>query len=532
MVKRNVDILIAARDKASKNFNKVSRSTDRFANNLARTSAAGISTEAMLIGMGAAAAAAAGSWAALRGSFMQAAEFEQLNVAFEVLIGNLDQSQILMKQLVGFSIRTPFEPDEVLKASKQLLAFGFEVRNINGLIEMLGELSAGSGAKLAKLGRITGKVFTKGRAQAEELNQFAEAGIPIIQELAKIYGKTEREILKMGEKGELAFEDIEKAMISLTGKGGKFFGLMEKQSKTQIGLWSTLTGAVKETGKGFGNFLLPATKAITGDLISMVNVLNEVIDGFNIILRFRPETLGGDPIERKKRQPFVPENTKKSAEEITKELQLWALESQKVEVLSKKYGINLAEAQAILALSKNDQTITLFQLEKENETRKKIAADKAREHARALTAFTSARKSADQTLQGLRQQLGIQKLLNAGKEREAFIQEGINKTFGKGFTSEEIDKIAKARAKLFDLQQGAKGTGTAEPTRGPLAATVSRFLSFRQPAGDDKRIAEDNQKNNQKTAENTFQMKALLATLIDQVRNQDTIPISAANFGG
>jgi hypothetical protein len=50
-------------------------------------------------------------------------------------------------------------------------------------------------------------------------------------------------VKKLVESGQVGFPQIEQAFISMTSQGGKFAGMMEAQSKTASGLFSTLMPA-------------------------------------------------------------------------------------------------------------------------------------------------------------------------------------------------------------------------------------------------------------------------------------------------
>lgn len=191
-----------------------------------------------------------------------AAAFEQTKVAFETMLGSGEKADRLLSSLLEFSTVTPFEPVQVFEASKKLLGFGFKADEVTGILQKLGDVSAGTGKDFNELAMIFGKVFTKGKAQGEELNQMAEAGIPIIQELAEMYDTTGEAIFDMASKGKISFDDINKAFTNMTEEGGRFNGMMEKQSQTLNGTLSTLSGNIDEIAKGIGNKALPFLKLL------------------------------------------------------------------------------------------------------------------------------------------------------------------------------------------------------------------------------------------------------------------------------
>ena len=89
-----------------------------------------------------------------------------------------------------------------------------------------------------------------------------DASIPIIDALGKMYGKSNGEILKMAESGQITAGDIDKAFTQMTSSGGIFANLMEKQSKTSIGLWSTITGQISAAAMNIGESLQPLIQEV------------------------------------------------------------------------------------------------------------------------------------------------------------------------------------------------------------------------------------------------------------------------------
>jgi tape measure domain-containing protein len=202
---------------------------------------------------------------------MLAAAFETTQVSFGVILGSMKEAKSLMSDLTEFSTRTPFTPSELFKATRSLLAFGVAGSDVMKRIKTLGDVSAGTGKDIAELAQIYGKVFVKGKIQAEELNQLSEAGVPIIKELERAYGRTAAEIFKMGSQGKLSFEDLDAAMQAMTTTGGVFFNMMDRQSDTMSGKLSTLKGNVDELGRSLAS--LEISKGMVERLDALVKLL-------------------------------------------------------------------------------------------------------------------------------------------------------------------------------------------------------------------------------------------------------------------
>lgn len=172
------------------------------------------------------------------------AEFEQSMTSFEVLLGSADKADKLLNDLNDFGAETPFELPEITEATTQLLAFGTAEDDVMTKLQQLGDLSMGNAEKLDRLTNAYGKMLAKGKVTLEELNMFTEAGVPILKELQTQYGVTQEALFDMISAGKINVNDINVAMESMTSQGGKFFGMMEKQSQTMSGMFSTMTDTI------------------------------------------------------------------------------------------------------------------------------------------------------------------------------------------------------------------------------------------------------------------------------------------------
>jgi len=225
----------------------------------------------------AAGAAVVGVFRGIGRAVSRASEFEQLNVALETFLGDADAARQVVQDLNEFSVRTPFEPEQVQRAGKALLAFGFDAETLIPTLTQIGDVAAGTGKDFNELVLILGKARAQGRVQGEELNQLAEAGIPIYEELGKVLNVNADQIRKLGEQGKIQFEDLQLVFQNLTSEGGRFNNLLEKQSQTLGGLFSTLRGAFAELSRNVGEAFAPLLKTVLPPLIELVNRLVERI---------------------------------------------------------------------------------------------------------------------------------------------------------------------------------------------------------------------------------------------------------------
>lgn len=207
-------------------------------------------------------------------------EYQQLEVAFETMLGSKSKADALMGQLIDTAATTPFEMSEVAEASKMLLAYGMEGDKVNETLIRLGDIAAGLSMPLKDLAFLYGTTMVQGRLYTQDLNQFLGRGIPLADELAKQFGKNKSEVKKLVEEGKIGFPEVQKAIEALTGEGSKFGGLMDKQSKTIKGQLSNIEDAweqmMNEIGKSQeGN--ISGALDITGKLIENWRRIGKVV---------------------------------------------------------------------------------------------------------------------------------------------------------------------------------------------------------------------------------------------------------------
>lgn len=171
-------------------------------------------------------------------------EFQKLEVAFQVMLGSAQKADTLMKQLVQTAATTPFDLQGVANGAKQLLAYGVSADQVNDTLVRLGNIASGLSIPLNDLVYLYGTTMTQGRLFTQDLHQFMGRGIPLADELAKQFGVTKDEVGNLVTAGKVGFPEVQKAIEAMTNEGGKFAGLMEKQSHTIAGQISSIGDAL------------------------------------------------------------------------------------------------------------------------------------------------------------------------------------------------------------------------------------------------------------------------------------------------
>lgn len=207
-------------------------------------------------------------------------QFQQLEVAFETMLGSAEKADALMNQLVNTAATTPFGLEDVSQGAKQLLAYGLEAEKVNETLIRLGDIAAGLSVPLNDLVYLYGTTMAQGRLYTQDLNQFTGRGIPMISELAKQFGVAESRVKELVEEGKVGFPEVQKVIESLTDEGGKFGGLMEAQSKTITGQISNIEDAIDSMFNNLGK----QSEGAINTVLSGVSYMVENYERFGRVL--------------------------------------------------------------------------------------------------------------------------------------------------------------------------------------------------------------------------------------------------------
>jgi tape measure domain-containing protein len=211
-------------------------------------------------------------------SVSAAAQMEQQKVAFTTLLGSAEKAQVLLDKLQEFAASTPFQFNEIVDASKKLIAFGFSADQVEGTLRRVGDVASGLNIPLGELVEIYGKARTQNTLYNEDINQLAGRGIPVFEELGKILNVDTDQVKKLSSEGKITFPTLEQMFKNLTSEGGKFAGMMDAQSQTLSGGWSNFNDELDKTQLLLGNKILGDAKnvvAISSDLLSIFNAFLE-----------------------------------------------------------------------------------------------------------------------------------------------------------------------------------------------------------------------------------------------------------------
>lgn len=223
---------------------------------------------------------------------------QDLQTSFKVLLGSQEKAIKLTNELKKVGAETPFEITGLASASKTLLAFGVNQKDLIPTMTKIGDISLGNNEAFQSMARVMGQINALGKLQGGDLNQLINWGWNPLNEITEKTGETMEQVRKRMSAGKVTYEEVEGALNAATSAGGRFYKGMEEGSKTLSGKLSTLSDVFNEllgqATKPLFDFLADRAIPILTDLIEVVTDLDPEIQ--IVILAFAGLVAAAGPV--------------------------------------------------------------------------------------------------------------------------------------------------------------------------------------------------------------------------------------------
>ena len=220
------------------------------------------------------------------------AEFEMQRVALGGIIQDSDKASELFRQIKAAAIKSPFEIKDLVSYTKQLSAYRIETDQLFETTQRLADVSSGLGTDMGRIILAYGQVRAASVLRGQELRQFTEAGIPLVELLAEKFSQLSGRMVNTAEvfdlisKRAVSFKMIKEIFEDMTNAGGMFYKMQEKQAETLQGKWMNLKDSVSIMYDEIGNtkdihtameWMLSFTTALMNNWRTVGKVLGGVI---------------------------------------------------------------------------------------------------------------------------------------------------------------------------------------------------------------------------------------------------------------
>jgi len=206
-------------------------------------------------------------------------EIQSLEKSFEILAGK-EYGRKLFAEIRDFAVKTPMAMGDLAKGAQTLLSFNVAAQEVMSILRAIGDISMGDAQKFNSLTLAFSQMSSTGKLMGQDLLQMINAGFNPLAVISEQTGKSIGTLKKEMEDGSISAEMIKKAFMDATSEGGKFYGMLEQQSKGIEGAISNLDGAIEDMfnaiGKNSEGIILGSIQTAT-DLVNSYEKVGEVI---------------------------------------------------------------------------------------------------------------------------------------------------------------------------------------------------------------------------------------------------------------
>lgn len=203
-----------------------------------------------------------------------AADMEAAQMQLSTLLGSEKEGAEMFNEIKTMAAKTPFGTKDLMQASNTMLGFGINQKKVLPYMKQLGDISGGNAERFQSLALAFSQVSAAGKLQGQDLSQMINAGFNPLEAISKRTGKSIGQLKEEMGKGAITVDMVTQAMEDATSKGGRFYQMMEKQSQTGLGKFSTLMDDLNMALADFGNILLP-------HVIKLLEKTSQAIQWFN-----------------------------------------------------------------------------------------------------------------------------------------------------------------------------------------------------------------------------------------------------------
>ena len=204
--------------------------------------------------------------------------FEQASISFNVLLGSEERAAKLVNDIQDLANVTPMTSSGLQENAKLLLNFNAVAEDeIIPTLRMLGDITGGDQVKMDSMTLAFAQCASAGRLMGQDLLQMVNAGFNPLQIISEKTGKSLADLKEEMSEGKISVDMVKQAFKDATSEGGRFYGMLEAQSKSKTGLEATKADSFEILGRTIAERALPALKEFDQAQIDAANSATEYV---------------------------------------------------------------------------------------------------------------------------------------------------------------------------------------------------------------------------------------------------------------
>lgn len=203
-------------------------------------------------------------------------EVENLSISFETLLGSKDKATQFFGELLEYAVNTPLMVNELAGGAQTMLGFNIEAEKVIPILKQIGDISMGDRDRFNSLVLAFSQMSATGKLMGQDLLQMINAGFNPLAIISEKTGKSIGQLKDEMSAGAISSEMVAQAFADATAEGGKFHGMLDKQSKGLKGQISNLEGAIDNMFNAMG-------EKSEGILTGSVEVASELVKNYEAV---------------------------------------------------------------------------------------------------------------------------------------------------------------------------------------------------------------------------------------------------------
>lgn len=203
-------------------------------------------------------------------------EVENLIISFETLLGSKDKATQFFSELSEYAVNTPLMLNDLAGGAQTMLAFNIEAEKVIPTLKQIGDISMGDRDRFNSLVLAFSQMSATGKLMGQDLLQMINAGFNPLATISEKTGKSIGQLKDEMSAGAISSEMVAQAFADATAEGGKFHGMLDKQSKGLKGQISNLEGAIDDMFNAMG-------EKSEGILTGSVEVASELVKNYEAV---------------------------------------------------------------------------------------------------------------------------------------------------------------------------------------------------------------------------------------------------------
>ncbi len=204
--------------------------------------------------------------------------FEQAQISFSRMLQSEKQGQKLINDIQDLANKTPMTSESLNNNARLLLNFNAVADNeVIPTLKMLGDITGGDEQRMNSLTLAFAQSASAGRLMGQDLLQMINAGFNPLQVMSEKTGKSIAQLKDDMSKGKIGTDMVIQAFKDATEAGGKFYGMMEAQSKSKAGLEATKADSLEILARTITDSAMPALKEFDQAQIDIINNMTTAV---------------------------------------------------------------------------------------------------------------------------------------------------------------------------------------------------------------------------------------------------------------